>query len=92
MMAALLDREDAALLTDPMTMAAACDLDDAERAQLAVTEGWPADWPTQLASLCGEEPLEAIPTVSEWGLAVLTLLLMIAGKVYFTRRETATAY
>ena len=29
----------------------------------------------------------AIPTVSEWGLVVLALLLLVAGKVYFGRRE-----
>ena len=32
----------------------------------------------------------AIPTVSEWGLVILTLLLLAGAKVYFTRRE-ATA-
>lgn len=29
---------------------------------------------------------EAIPTVSEWGLVILALLLLAAGKVYFSRR------
>ncbi len=29
----------------------------------------------------------AIPTVSEWGLVVFALLLLVAGKVYFGRRE-----
>jgi len=32
-----------------------------------------------------------IPTVSEWGLAVLALLLLIGGKIYFSRREAAMA-
>jgi hypothetical protein len=32
-----------------------------------------------------------IPTVSEWGLAVLALLLLIGGKIYFSRRDAATA-
>jgi hypothetical protein len=32
-----------------------------------------------------------IPTVSEWGIAVLTLLLLIGAKVYFGRRQAATA-
>jgi hypothetical protein len=32
-----------------------------------------------------------IPTVSEWGLAVLALMLLIGGKIYFSRREAATA-
>jgi hypothetical protein len=34
---------------------------------------------------------EAIPTVSEWGLVVLTLLLLTGAKVYFGRRQNATA-
>ncbi|MCH7752295.1 MAG: IPTL-CTERM sorting domain-containing protein, partial [Planctomycetes bacterium] len=29
-----------------------------------------------------------IPTVSEWGLVILALLLLVAGKVYFSRRES----
>lgn len=33
---------------------------------------------------CGE----AIPTASEWGLVVLTLLLLAAGKIYFSYRRT----
>lgn len=32
-----------------------------------------------------------IPTVSEWGLAVLALMLLIGGKIYFSRREAAMA-
>ena len=32
-----------------------------------------------------------IPTVSQWGLVISTLLLMIGAKLYFARRETATA-
>ncbi|MDO8630149.1 MAG: thrombospondin type 3 repeat-containing protein [Phycisphaerales bacterium] len=31
------------------------------------------------------------PTVSSWGLVVLTLLLLIGAKIYFARRQTATA-
>ena len=34
---------------------------------------------------CGE----AIPTISEWGLVILALLLLVAGKVYFGRRARA---
>jgi hypothetical protein len=34
---------------------------------------------------------EAIPTVSEWGIAVLTLLLLIVAKVYFGRRQASAA-
>jgi len=29
----------------------------------------------------------SIPTVSEWGLVVLTLMLLIGAKVYFGRRQ-----
>ncbi|UCE60060.1 MAG: IPTL-CTERM sorting domain-containing protein, partial [Phycisphaerales bacterium] len=29
---------------------------------------------------------DAIPTVSEWGLLIMALLLLVAGKVYFARR------
>jgi hypothetical protein len=34
---------------------------------------------------------EAIPTVSTWGIAVLTLLLLIGAKVYFGRRQASAA-
>ena len=33
----------------------------------------------------------AIPTVSQWGLVVLTLLLLVGAKVYFGRRQSAAA-
>jgi hypothetical protein len=33
----------------------------------------------------------AIPTVSTWGLAILTLLLLVGAKVYFGRRQSAAA-
>jgi hypothetical protein len=36
------------------------------------------------ATFCGQ-PGIAIPTVSQWGLVVLTLLLLVASKVYFGR-------
>ena len=42
-------------------------------------------WPD--CSLCED----AIPTVSEWGLVVLTLLLVTAGKIYFGRRRRTVA-
>ena len=38
---------------------------------------------------CTCEP-PAIPTVSAWGLVVLTLLLLAEAKIYFARRPTAT--
>jgi hypothetical protein len=34
-----------------------------------------------------EDGAEPIPAVSAWGLAVLTLLLLIGGKIYFHRRR-----
>lgn len=39
----------------------------------------------------GEDILqrEDIPTVSEWGIAIMALLLLIGGKVYFNRRRRA---
>jgi hypothetical protein len=40
---------------------------------------------------CEPPPCGEIPTVSEWGLAVLTLLLLIGAKIYFARRQTASA-
>jgi hypothetical protein len=33
----------------------------------------------------------SIPTVSEWGIVVLTLLLLTGAKVYFGRRQAAAA-
>lgn len=38
----------------------------------------------------GPECVGAIPTVSEWGLVVLALLLLTAAKVYFGRTRTVT--
>jgi hypothetical protein len=32
-----------------------------------------------------------IPTVSQWGLVIMTLMLLAAGKIYFGRRRNATA-
>lgn len=36
------------------------------------------------------QPKVDIPTVSQWGIAVMTLLLLVGGKIYFGRRITAT--
>ena len=36
-----------------------------------------------------EEP-GVIPTVSEWGLVILALSLLVAGKIYFSRRRATT--
>jgi len=38
------------------------------------------------------EPLfTPIPTVSEWGLVIMALMLLVGGKVYFGRRQAVTA-
>lgn len=60
-LALLLGREDAALLTDPVAMLAACDLEEDEIAALALASGWPADWPAQLSSLCNWESNVCVP-------------------------------
>ena len=39
----------------------------------------------------GDPDCGVIPTVSEWGVAIMALLLLIGGKVYFARRRRATA-
>ncbi|MEK6676527.1 MAG: hypothetical protein AABZ47_12855 [Planctomycetota bacterium] len=51
------------------------------------------DPPCASGSDCGEIQgiCVGIPTVSEWGLVVMTLLLMTGGKIYFARRKTASA-
>ncbi len=51
------------------------------------------DWTK--GALCSEVEclpiFQVIPTVSEWGLVVLSLLLLVGGKIYFGRREAALA-
>ena len=32
-------------------------------------------------------PPDGIPTVSEWGLAIMALMLLVGAKVYFARRK-----
>jgi hypothetical protein len=55
------------------------------------TEGTKNVW-TKLASCADVECThDAIPTVSEWGIVVLTLLLLIGAKIYFGRRQAAAA-
>jgi microsomal dipeptidase-like Zn-dependent dipeptidase len=49
---ALIGKEDSAHMTDPITMSAACDMDDAAKVSLASANRWPADWPAQLDSIC----------------------------------------
>ena len=78
-------------------LGACCDHDtfggctDTTNAECVPGPGNKLEW-TKLASCANIDCLhEAIPTVSEWGLVVLTLLLLIGAKIYFARRETATA-
>ena len=52
----------------------------------------PGDPPCGPGLICDEAQQTCrapIPTVSQWGLVVLTLLLLIAAKIYFARRKTA---
>ena len=39
---------------------------------------------------CGS--VGGIPAMSTWGLAIIALLLLIGSKIYFSRREPATAW
>ena len=43
--------------------------------------------PGQCLPNCSCPPEGAIPTVSAWGSVIMTLLLLVAGKVYFGRRR-----
>ena len=36
-------------------------------------------------------PKKEIPTLSQWGLVVMTLLLLVGGKIYFNRRHRVRA-
>lgn len=68
------------LLTTDTTMGNTCfsappPLPSPAEQRLRLTIGFP----------CGTD----VPALSQWGLAVLTLLLLIAGKLYFARRERA---
>lgn len=52
------------------------------------------EWSLGIACVDVTPPCEAsgvIPTVSEWGLVILTLLMLAFSKVYFGRREEAAA-
>lgn len=46
---------------------------------------------TDCANVTCEPLFTPIPTVSEWGLVIMALLLLVGGKVYFGRRQVATA-
>ncbi len=54
----------------------------------AQTETVNTDGTIEICCRCAPEPL---PTVSEWGLVILTLVLLIGAKIYFARRQTARA-
>lgn len=43
------------------------------------------------ANVSCDPNFEPIPTVSEWGLAIMTLLLLTGAKIYFGRRQAASA-
>ncbi|MGB2984666.1 MAG: hypothetical protein WBE26_02180 [Phycisphaerae bacterium] len=67
--------------------------------QNTMTGAWPNDpWggpvlSTAWALLTLEKsvPSGAIPTVTEWGLVVMTLMLLVGAKVYFSRRRAMQA-
>ena len=44
-----------------------------------------------IGEVCEKACIGKIPTVSAWGLIVLSLLLLTAGKVYFGRRDRRLA-
>ncbi|MCH7808421.1 MAG: hypothetical protein IIB60_04290 [Planctomycetes bacterium] len=64
-----------------------CGLDDGCCPPVGGTHPGPECNPRDHDLDCGD----AVPTVSAWGLMVLALLLMVAGKVYFGSRRAATA-
>ena len=76
-------------------MGACCDHDDGSCTQmtqaacLALPKG---EWfkATDCAAIECVANFIPIPTVSEWGLAILALLLLVGAKVYFGRRQAAT--
>ena len=47
--------------------------------------------PDQAPGLCIAQGAGPIPTVTEWGLAVMTLLLLTAGAIVLRRRQTKAA-
>ena len=91
-----------ALVTSPLATAAAPSLDlmgtwyvlihyrdEATGAPDADRFGWEKG--TSCAAFDCEPAFEAIPTVSEWGLVIMTLLLLTGAKIYFGRRRLVTA-
>jgi len=57
----LIGKEDAELLSDPLTMLAACDLEEEAKTRLASSSGWPADWQAQINSLCDWQSNVCVP-------------------------------
>jgi len=55
------------------------------------TEGTKNEWTKEATCAEIECTHVAIPTVSEWGIVVLTLLLLVGAKVYFGRRQASAA-
>ena len=92
-----LDRVCGPNLTCDAVLGACCDGDtfggctDVTSAECVPGPNNKLEW-TKLASCANIECThEAIPTVSQWGLVVLTLLLLVGAKVYFGRRQSAAA-
>jgi photosystem II stability/assembly factor-like uncharacterized protein len=61
---------------------------DYNHARLIATTMGRGMWSIELPVL---QPAEAIPTVSEWGLAAMTLLVLTAGTLVFVRRRVVEA-
>jgi hypothetical protein len=87
--------EDCAAVGCTAELGACCDHDggNCTSTTMAQCNCEKCDW-TQDAD-CSEVECAAnftpIPTVSEWGLAILALLLLVGAKIYFSRRQAASA-
>lgn len=57
----LLNKEDSTQLSDPLTMIAACDLEEREKSALALANRWPIDWRAQMNSLCSWQSNVCLP-------------------------------
>ncbi|MCH7840207.1 MAG: IPTL-CTERM sorting domain-containing protein [Planctomycetes bacterium] len=69
--------------------AASCDRVVFEDCQCE-TCSWFGDTACADLTATGDCLLNPIPTVSEWGLVILTLLLLTGAKIYFGRRRVVT--
>jgi len=61
----LLGKEEAALLSDPITMIAACDKEEAAKSELAAASGWPPAWRAQVNLLCNWQSHVCVPGIGD---------------------------